>query len=182
MDELEKAAPEPLEREEPVAAALSRIADGAYTKEGADDENKEDDDDVVIDFRVAGGAPGQRFKLALTTSAREVTACTYDDDLSGRHRVAQPRSIEQNLVVSLAQQLSRSKLLSTPIVSPVFLPDTVIGTITITAGGVSRTIRFAADPDQAAVQGLTTPPEVLAAADALYDTAGRVLDMENVRP
>ena len=98
MDELEKAAPEPLEREEPVATALSRIADGTYTKESADDEDKEDDD-VIIDFRVAGGAPGQRFKLALTTSAREVTACTYDDDLSGRHRVAQPRSTEEDLVV-----------------------------------------------------------------------------------
>jgi hypothetical protein len=178
MDEFEKANPVPLEREEPVAAVLSRIADGAYTKGGVDKE----DDDVTIDFRVAGGAPGQRFKLALTTSAREVTACTYDDDVSGRHRVAQPRSTDGELVASLAQQLTRSKLLSTRFVPPMFLPDTVIGTITITAGGVTRTVRFAADPDQAAVQGLTTPPEVLAAADALYETAGRVLDMENVRP
>jgi hypothetical protein len=178
MDEFETATPEPLERDEPVATALSRIADGAYTKGGTDEE----DDDVTIDFRVAGGAPGQRFKLALTTSARAVTACTFDDDVSRRHRVADGGSKHSELVASLAQQLTRSQLLSTRVVSPMFLPDTVIGTITISAGGMTRTVRFAADPDQAAVQGLTTPPEVLAAADALYDTAGRVLDMENVRP
>ena len=63
-----------------------------------------------------------------------------------------------------------------------FLPDTVVGILEITVGGSTYRTYFAADPDQAAVQGRTPPAEVLAAADAVYATAGRVLGIDDVRP
>lgn len=178
MPEFDKPTPEPLEREDPVAGALGRIA--ARTKGTGDADER--DDDVTIEFRVAGGAPGQRYKLALRTTGRQVRTCTYDCDLSDRHRAAERPQIEGDLVPALAERLLRSDVLAVRTAPPSFLPDTVIGTITITAGGISRTVRFAADPDQAAVQDLATPPQVQAAADALYDLAGRVLDMDDVRP
>lgn len=181
MPEFDKPTPEPLEREDPVVGALSRMA-APKGKGGADTGADDRDDDVEIEFRVAGGVPGQRYKLALRTTGRQVRTCTYDCDLSDRHRATDQPRVDDALVPALAERLLRSEVLAMRQKPPRFLPDTVIGTIAVTAGGVTRTVRFAADPDQAAVQDLRTPPEVLAAADALYDTAARVLDMDDVRP
>lgn len=175
MPDFDKPTPEPLERDDLVAAGLSRLAARRKDAGAADD-------DVTIDFRVAGGAPGQRYKLTLATAGREVRACTYDCDLADRHRVADRPQVDATVVPTLAERLLGSEVLAVRAPAPRFLPDTVIGTITITAGGVTRTVRFAADPDQASVQDAATPPAVLAAADALYAAAARVLDVDDVRP
>lgn len=165
-----KSTPESLDQIDVVVDALTRAAEGG---EG---------DDVVIDFRVAGGAPDQRYKLQLTTAGRRLDTCSLRCDKSDRHQVAERQKVDLDLVSSLAQRLLGSELLSVRDEAPRFLPDTLVGIITITVGDVTRRFYFAADPDQAAVQGLTTPPAILAAADALYDVAGRVLDIDNVRP
>ena len=174
MNDFAKREPESLERVDTVRAALERVAKGDVG-----------DDDVSIDFTVAGGAPSQRFKLALHTRGREIRSCTYDCDMSDRHETVDRERLSAksaDQVGSLVERLARSNAFAVRYAPPTFLPDTIIGTIVITVGDVERRIRFAADPDQAAVQGLRPPAEVIAAVEALYDTAAEVLGMENVRP
>jgi hypothetical protein len=170
VNDVSKAAPEPLEPTDVVATGLSRVAAGDAV------------DDLAIDFLVAGGAPGQRYKLTLATAGRRLERCSVECALSGRRTASDRKEVDGQIVSALAERLLASELLSIREPTPSFLPDTLVGIITLSVGGVERRFYFAADPDQAAVQGLTTPPALLAAADALYDIAAQVLEMENVRP
>jgi hypothetical protein len=170
VNDVSKAAPEPLDPSDLMATALTRAAAG----EGIDD--------LAIDFRVAGGAPGQRYKLVLTTAGQRLERCSVECALSGRRTASDDKEAGEQIVSALAERLLASELLSIREPTPKFLPDTLIGIITLSVGGLERRFYFAADPDQASVQGLTTPRALLAAADTLYDTAAQVLGMENVRP
>lgn len=174
MNDFAKREPESLEHVDVVRSTLERVAKG-------DDGG----DDLSIDFTVAGGAPSQRFRLALHIKGREVRSCSYDCDMSDRHVEIDRQQMSEkggDLVGSLVQRLVRSDVLGSRYAPATFLPDTIIGTIVVTVGDEERRIQFAADPDQAAVQGLRPPAEVIAAVEALYDMAGQVLEMENVRP
>lgn len=174
MNDFAQREPESLERVDPVGAALDRVARG-----------DDDGDDLSIDFTVAGGAPSQRFHLALHIAGREVRSCSYDCDMSDRHEAFDPKQASakgRELVGSLVERLAGTGVLAARYEQPMFLPDTIIGTIVVTVGGEERRIRFAADPDQAEVQDLRPPAEVIAAVEAFYDTAGQVLGMDDVRP
>ena len=83
---------------------------------------------------------------------------------------------------SLHRSLLRSEFLSTKTEPPRFLPDTLVGIIEVSSGETAHRVYYAADPDQAAVQGLSTPAAVLEAAEALYKAAEKILEIKDVRP
>ena len=170
MNDSAKRTPEPLDRDDPVEAALLRASRG------------EADDDLAVEFRVAGGVPGQRYRLHLATAGGRLERCSLDCAMSDRQRESDRKGAESDLVASMAKRLLGTEVLRVDTGSPKFLPDTLVGVITIKLGDLTRRIFFAADPDQAAVQGLEPPGAVLAAADLLYEVAARALDMEDVRP
>lgn len=167
-----KQEPEPLDRSEVLRAALDRAAQGEVA------------DDLAISLRVTGGAPGQHYRFAFASRGGRVEACSLDCDLSDRHATARDRDGDADMkaLTSLGRRLSRSKVLAVEPQPARFLPDTVVGILEITVGGMTYRTYFAADPDQAAVQDRTPPAEVLAAADAVYATAADVLGIANVRP
>ena len=65
---------------------------------------------------------------------------------------------------------------------PRFLPDTLVGKLEISDGNSRQRWYFAADPDQASVQQMQTPPAVAKAADAIYAAGGRLMGMRSVKP
>jgi hypothetical protein len=166
----EKKRPDPLIKSEVLTAALSRAAKGNI------------DDDLSISFRVAGGVHEQHYRLVLRTRGGRIDNCAFDCALSDRHSEKNKCAIDQKTISSLYSSLLRSEILYMKPEPPRFLPDTLVGIIEITSGENTHRVYFAADPDQAEVQGLSTPPAVLAAAEALYKTTGKILEIKNARP
>lgn len=170
MNELEKRRPQPLGDDGELESALSAAAAGDIEA------------DLSISFRVSGGAPGQRYRLELEIRGQRLEVCRLDCAISDRHRAVEGRQMAVEDYSSLARHLLHSGLLDTKVGPPRFLPDTVVAVITVASGSATRRFYFAADADQAAVQGLTAPTAVLNAAEALYHVAGSMLDMDDVRP
>ena len=166
----EKQRPEPLVKTEVLKEALGRAAKG------------EIDDDLAISFRVAGGVAGQHYRLVLRTVGERLDSCALDCTMSDRRGEAGERTIDAKILSPLYRSLLRSELLSTTTEPPRFLPDTLVGIIEIISGDTTHRVYYAADPDQAAVQGLPPPAAVLAAAEALYKAAGTILEIKDVRP
>ena len=170
MNERQKRKPEPLDESEVLKAALSRATKG------------EIDEDLSISFRVAGGSPKQRYRLMFEASGGRLEVCTLDCEMSDRHGLAEAHELDTKIISSLSRSLLQSELLSTTTKPPRFLPDTLVGIIEITSGNTTHRTYFAADADQAAIQDMTPPEAVLKAAEAIYKTAGSILDIDNVRP
>jgi hypothetical protein len=170
MNEQRKHKPEPLDGSEVLKAALTRASRGEF------------DEDLAISLRIAGGAPEQRYSFAFATSGGRLEVCRLDCEMSDRHGADHGHEVDAKTISSLGRSLVRSELLSITTEPPRFLPDTLVGIIEITSGSTTHRIYFAADADQAAVQDVTPPDAVLKAADAIYQAAGTILNIENVRP
>ena len=166
----DKQHPESLVRANVLTEALSRAAKG------------EVDDQLSISFLVTGGAGEQAYKLVLRATGGRIDSCALSCAMSDRHTEVQEAKIDPKALTSLYRSLLKSGLLSSDAKSPLFLPDTVVGIIEVALGETRHRVYFAADPDQAAVQGLTTPKGVLEAAEALYKAAEEVLEIDNVKP
>lgn len=170
MNQNSKRQPEPLDRNQEIRAGLERLTKG------------EQADEVSIAMRVAGGAPGQRYHLNFASRGLEVLDCNIDCDLSDRHHQMKADAGERAHTRDLAKRLIASGVLEAETDHTMFLPDTVVGVLEITVGDVVRTIYFAADPDQAAVQDAFPPEQVERAADAVYTAAESLLKIKNARP
>lgn len=168
MPDNEKRFPEAPDPAEAINATLARAAEG------------EVDSDLSISFRVAGGPPRARYRLEFRIEDRLMSGEL--EDTKNRRGAADQREADRGVVSSLARELLDSGFLRAPAQPPRFLPDTLVGIIDVSGNGRHRRVYFAADADPAAVQGLTTPPAVLRAAEALYRAAGGVLGRDDVRP
>lgn len=170
MTDYEKRSPEPPDPVEAIGSTLARAADGQAA------------DDLSISFRVAGGPPRARYRLEFRVERGGLMSGELECDLKDRRGSADQREADRAAVSSLARELLDSEFLTAPALPPRFLPDTLVGIIDVSGNGRHRRVYFAADADQAAVQGLSTPPAVLRAADALYGAAAGVLGRDDVRP
>ena len=143
-------------------------------------------DDLSISLRVAGGLGGQRYRFGFLTRGERIEVCSLDCELSDRHAELERAHVDEDavpaLVQALVQRVARSDVLRVPSEPSRFLPDTLIGTLEITSGGRTHRVDFAADPDQASVQGKTPPDAVLEAVDAIYTSAGTLLGVDQVGP
>ena len=170
MNESEKRTPESLVGSEQLTTALTAAA------------SNEIDQDLSISLRVFGGLPGRHYRLNFRTRGRELDDASLDCEMTDRHSAVAHVEIDDAIMSTLSRRLLATGVLDTISESPTFLPDTLVGILTIELGDTVRRIYFAADPDQAAVQGKTPPKAVIDAAEALYAAAGRVLDIGDVRP
>ncbi len=170
MAEYEKRSPETPDSVEAISSTLARAADRRAA------------DDLTISFRVAGGPPRARYRLEFQVEQGRMISGELECDLKDRRGSAARREADGDVVSSLARELLDSGVLTAPALPPRFLPDTLVGIIDVSGNGRHRRVYFAADADQAAVQGLSTPPAVLRAVDALYAAAASVLGRDDVRP
>jgi hypothetical protein len=171
MADTAKATPAPIEEPASLKGALEAAAGGAV------------EPGLEISLVVAGGAPSQRYRFAFRGSGAGDVECDLECQPSKRRGTSKPRAKpDQAQFADLVRAILASGLLEVPQQQPRFLPDTVVGRLEISDGSSRQRWYFAADPDQASVQELQTPPAVAKAADALYAAGGRLMGMRSVKP
>ena len=166
----DKARPASLEPDDPLRAALDRAAAGDV------------DERLTIDLSVSGGMPSQAYRLEHRIGGDLRARASLVDERAGRRREAQRSDIERDEVAVVARRIVESGVLDVPVAPPRFLPDTVVGLIEISDGEHTFRAWFAADPDQASVQESPPQPEVVAAAAALYASAGELMGEDSLGP
>jgi hypothetical protein len=171
MADTAKATPAPIEEPASLQGALEAAAGGAV------------DPRLEISLIVAGGAPSQRYRFAFRGAgagdAESDLECQPSKRRGTSKQTAKPDPAQ---FADLVRAILASGLLEVPQQQPRFLPDTVVGKLEISDGSSRRRWYFAADPDQASVQQLQTPPAVAKAADAIYAAGGRLMGKRSVKP
>jgi hypothetical protein len=169
MTKDDKGRPEPLDGPDPLRTSLMRTAEGDV------------DPQLEISLRVGGGAPSQRHRFSFTAGGGAMSS-RLDSDFGDRHAAVDEERLQDNDIVELARRLRDSEILDLAPEQPRFLPDTLVGVLDIARGSSTFRTHFAADADQAAVQGKPVPEPVRTAAEAIYEFAAARLAVESVAP
>ncbi len=138
--------------------------------------------DVRIELQIGGGLATQSYRFEFEASGGGVARCNLNCELSGRRAGREKAEAEHGMFTELLTAILDSGVLELPPPGPPFLPDTVVGCLTISDGRNVSRYYFAADPDQAQVQDRPTPEALLKAVDAVYSAGARMLDMDTVKP
>lgn len=170
MTEHEAARPGPLDPIGALGDAVARTAAG------------QPDDGLTISVRIAGGRPSPRYDLEFVASGSGRLGYRVESALSGLQVEARGDGLETQAVADLAAMIRDSGLLDLAPERPRFLPDTLVGIVDITANGVRFRRYFAADPDQAAVQGAEPPEQLRAVLDATYELIMAREGLESLYP
>ncbi|MFL6077526.1 MAG: hypothetical protein ACJ73S_29540 [Mycobacteriales bacterium] len=123
---------------EGMKAAVSRLADGP---EGA----AAGADDVRIELLVTGGMPGQRIQFRASIPAGGAASVSHLDDL---HGVSEEYSatVPADELSTLARHLDVEALMALPPnADERYVPDSVLGSVVITAANTRITLRFAVE-------------------------------------
>ncbi|MFI6515395.1 hypothetical protein ACIBF1_07520 [Spirillospora sp. NPDC050679] len=116
-------------------AAVARLADGAADAA----------DDVRIELSIAGGCPGQRLEFRTTIPSREAAEVSYEDE---RRSVSERFSarVRTEELTALAGRLDVGTLMElAPNSDERYVPDSVTGTVAMTAANARITLLFAVD-------------------------------------
>jgi hypothetical protein len=114
-------------------------------------------EDVKVTCRISGGMPSERveeeFRLSgvgtAGASARDVLRSVPAQEVSGKLEAAETRDVFRRIASSLKGLPTRSEAR--------FLPDSVVGTITVEAEGKEATVYFLADEEQRDAQEKPIP-------------------------
>jgi hypothetical protein len=169
MPDTQKDAPEPIEEPEALRSALERAADGKADRR------------FEISLRVAGGAPSQRYRFEFIARGTGTASTELDCEATDRQGKSTER-LEPAELAELARKVLASGILDTPAEAPRFLPDTLVAVLYITNGTTSFRRYFAADADQAQVQGAAPPAGVAEAADAIFSLGAKRMGKRSVKP
>ena len=137
---------------------------------------------LAVKLKVGGGLPSRRYAFDFAASGDGAATCRVEDQLRKRAGASGTArsTLSDKEFVSLLKKVQPA--LDSPVETPAFLPDTVIGILEISDGTATRRIYFAADPEQARTQGKVPPREVLEAADAVYAAGASLLGTRNIKP
>jgi hypothetical protein len=124
---------------ERMKAAVSRLADGLEdTAAGAAD-------DVMLDLLIAGGCPGQRLEFRALIPSRNAAEVSYEDerrDVSDRFSA----EVHPEELATLARHLDVETLMELPPnADERYEPDSLVGSVTMTAGNARITLLFSVD-------------------------------------
>jgi hypothetical protein len=169
MSETPKDSPQPIEAPEALRSALERAAEGKPDRR------------FGISLLVAGGAPSQRYRFEFHARGSGAVSASLADDMSAREGKSSER-MDPSELGDLARSILASGVLETPAEPPRFLPDTLVGILTITDGASTFRRYFAADAEQASVQDAAPPSGLVKAADAIYAMGARRMSKRSVKP
>jgi hypothetical protein len=158
-----KPRPEPIDEAESLEQKLERAA--------RDDVDRE----LRVSLLVAGGVPSQRYRFHFAADGSGRVSCELSCELSGRKAKASRRTLARKEFADLIRAIMASGVLEAPAEQPLFVPDTIVGTLELSDGRSSLRWDFAADPEQAKTQGAVPPSAVERAADEIYSLGGRLM-------
>lgn len=135
-----------------------------------------------VSLRISGGVPSQRYELEFEADATGEARAALRDELTERRPRSEKRWLETDQLGKLLDTIERMGLLRIAPQKPVFLPDTLVGILEISDGIEAHRSYFAADSDQAETQDRRPPEPVQAVVEEIYELAGQILEVEDVRP
>jgi hypothetical protein len=115
---------------------------------------------TAIIYRVSGGPPGKRLSMALRVSAAGETTYEAVDQLKAQKTIRSKTTLPGSEAMSLFRQVKESGLLGSQDTGKGFLPDSVIGSITVESRDAHITYYFLADEHQQKSQGKEPPPPI----------------------
>lgn len=117
-------------------------------------------DDVGVTYRLQGGAPGEQISEELNVPVGQAAHMTIRDEIhptrSGEALVELDAKEVENLLAALGPSLEEL----TPASDAHFVPDSLVGSITINVGGETTTLYFLADEQEAAAQKVAITPSI----------------------
>ena len=150
-------------------ATINAIVDG---KEKPTKENK-------IIYRVSGGPPTRRLEQTLEIHGTGSITCYLMDKLHGQRKRRFKHKFPPDKVIDIFRELLASRLLENIDTDKGFLPDSIIGSITIEHGISRITYYFLADEQQRQNQGKSMSPSMARMNVILQELYNQVLDLKN---
>jgi hypothetical protein len=135
---------------------------------------------VAVRMRVRGGVRPQAYAFDFEASGGGTARARLECRLTGREGEAKDANISARDFGALLRSVVPA--FAAPQAVPTFLPDTLVGILEITDGERTQRIYFAADPEQARTQGLTPPPALARATDAIYSLGAKLMGRRQVKP
>jgi hypothetical protein len=133
-----------------------------------------------IIYRISGGPPTRRLEQTLEIQGTGSITCYLMDKLKGQHRMQRfKQKLPPNKVIEIFQELLESQLLENVDSGGGFLPDSIIGSITIEHGISRITYYFLADEEQRENQGKSINPSLARMNAILQGLYNQVLGLKN---
>jgi hypothetical protein len=99
-------------------------------------------DDATIDLVITGGCPGQQVRFRASIPARGPADVSHVDELRGVEE-QYSATVRPEMLTTLAERLDVAALMELPPnADERYLPDSVVGSVVITAGNARLTLRF----------------------------------------
>jgi hypothetical protein len=138
--------------------------------------------DLHVALVISGGVPSQMYQLEFDVAGTGDVMSRLQSDLA-RHGPKSARTrLDRGDVVRLFRTILKSGILDTAPEPPGFLPDTVVGRLEILDRRELYRSYFAADADQAEVQGRMPPRPLQMVVEEVYRLAAKLLGVRSVRP
>jgi hypothetical protein len=151
-------------------ASINAIVDG---KEKPRKEHK-------IIYRISGGPPTRRLEQILEIQGTGSINCYLMDQLKGQKRMQRfKQKLAPDKVIGIFKELLESRLLENIETDKGFLPDSIIGSITIEHGISRITYYFLADEQQQQNQGKSINPSLARMNAILQELYNQVLGLKN---
>ncbi len=123
--------------------------------------------DHKISYMISGGPPRKRLEYLLEIRGTGSVACHILDELKSQRRRAFKHRLSEDKVRELFREIIESRLLENIDAGGGFLPDSLVGSISIEYGQPKVTYYFLADEQQRHNQGLELNPS-LAKMDSIF--------------
>jgi hypothetical protein len=138
-------------------------------------------EDIKVVYRVAGGMPHERieeeFRLSgggkANTMVRDVLRSIPAQEASGELDQAETRDLLQQIESGLGSLVPRSEAR--------FLPDSVVGSITIEVDGEQETLFFLVDEEERLAQEKAIAPQMTGAIRRISQISQRLLESKKER-
>jgi hypothetical protein len=137
---------------------------------------------VTIARQVRGGVATQAYSFDFRAAGDGTARAELSDALRRRKAGTGAATVGDRDFARLLRRIVSSGVLELPEEPPRFLPDTLVGVLEVSDGRSTYRRYFAADPDQAAVQGKSPPPELVRAIDPIYALGAALTKNRSVRP
>jgi hypothetical protein len=105
-------------------------------------------DDVIVLYRVAGGAPEERLEEEITIAGGGVAGIVELDMMGSGQPKEASTQLDQAETLDLLRQIEAGINDMVPESEARFLPDSLVGSVTIQVDGEETTLYFSADEDE----------------------------------
>lgn len=142
----------------------------------------DDPSGIRIRLEVAGGHADERYEFRFEADGSGSTALHVVDRIRKVEKRRREGRLAKADVARIVKSLDAARLAQAARVAQPIPPDSVVGRLTITAGGEELSVVFMADREQAEAAGVRLDPAVAEAVEEIYRLAGRQLGVKDIRP